>query len=192
MSLLMELQPEQISGGDLQKGQNTACALMIYLPVWHWLLISEGICLTEVLHIYLCKKCALQPRWELVGILIFHKLWLCLHLPRAGSVCRLGAWLDRAQRSKASMGNSLGFDIQDTRKLLKIHPNKLFLFSTTTLQRDVAMIMLGTMIFINYFLVCTKNFFLLFMYENYVKKIFMSEKTNKKPQNTVIQQLAKQ
>lgn len=126
MSLLMELQPEQISGGDLQKGQNTACALMIYLPVWHWLLISEGICLTEVLHIYLCEKCALQPRWELVGILIFHKLWLCLHLPRAGSVCRLGAWLDRAQHSKASMGNSLGFDIQDTRKPLKIHPNKIF------------------------------------------------------------------
>lgn len=96
-----------------------------------------------------------------MGILIFHKLWLCLHLPRAGSTCMQTRGLVRAQHSRLAWAASWFLASKTQSKLLKIHSNKLFFFSTTTLQRDAAMIVWGTMISTNHFLVCTKNFSLL-------------------------------
>lgn len=92
--------------------------------------------------------------------------------------------IDRAQHSRLAWATSwvLAFS---TQKLLKIHSNKLFLLSATTLQRGVAMMILGAMISNNHFSVCSKNFASLFMDENYIKKIlFTSEKQAKNPKRS--------
>lgn len=111
-----------------------------------------------------------------------HNLGGDLNLPQAvAPFTQSKLLLDRAQHSRLTWATSwvLAFS---TQKLLKIHSNKLFLFSATTLQSGGAMIMLGAMISNNHFLVCTKNFASFFMDENDIKKIlFTSEKQAKNP-----------
>lgn len=154
----MELQPQQISGGDLQKRRKIE-----FLLVWFILLFGTGCSYQS--EFVLDKRCTsiwvrnvrYRIGWSWRGAhSVFHKPWLCLSYPECAlGVCRPGCWLDIVQHSGLGQATSQFFQSKTWSKVLEIHSNKLLLFSTTTSQRDAAVIKLGTMISTDYFLVGT-------------------------------------